>query len=95
MDWKRQIIWCECGAHALSVEKERWGDDGGTIDTSICLWRMEGISRMRDTFIGRLRIAWRALRGKLYHDDLILDEQNVARLVEILQAPFVADEPLL
>lgn len=84
MAWNRVVIWCDCGAHALSVEREVWRNPDGSKEppeTNLQFWKMDGVSRA-----GRIRTAWAALRGKLYHDGVCLKEDEVSRLIDALRA---------
>lgn len=68
----------------LSVEKWKWSDQDW-VETNISLW---GMKRMEDNSLReRIRRAWAALRGKLWYDEVCLNEEDVKRLIEVLQAP--------
>lgn len=79
---QRSIIWCQCGSHAISID--RWKSSVG-VDTNIEIWNVRGMDshrKLRD----RIRDALAALRGKLYHDGVCLeDEGEVQKLIEALQ----------
>jgi uncharacterized protein YutE (UPF0331/DUF86 family) len=76
----RDVIWCSCGAHMISVEKEVWGKSH---ETYVNLWNQKGMNN--DGLRSRLRRAWAALRGILYHDGVCLDDEEVENLIKALQ----------
>lgn len=67
---------CECCTHALSVTDFNTGESPEP-DLEIALW---GRRYAGDSFRSRVRDAWRALRGRLYTDNILLDHKAANRL---------------
>ena len=73
----RVVTWCDCGSHAVSVEREMFN---GVVETFVQFWTAGVLKN------SRLRMAWAALRGELYHDGVCLRDEDVARVIAALQA---------
>lgn len=82
IETNRQVFWCSCGGHMISVERERFDS---TIETSIQLWQAQGMLD-KQNLRKRIGTAWSALRGKLYHDSVMLSEKEVGKLITALKA---------
>jgi hypothetical protein len=87
---KRSVIWCDCGEHALSIEREKWFDDDKKIEaviyTNLQFWNAGYLIDPHNSFKNRVRCAWAALNGKLYRDGIIINnEKDVQKIVKLLQ----------
>ena len=85
METEREVFWCDCHNRAISVEKDAWD---GEITICIQLWRNSNILDL--TFTNRIRIAWAALCGRLYHDGVVLEKDEVKELITVLKASIKA-----
>ena len=91
MNRNKEVIWCNCGAHMLSIENETWGSGKKVShETYINLWNIKGMEH--DSFRERIRHAWAALHGNLYYDGVCLNPQEVKRLIKALQRPYPKEE---
>jgi hypothetical protein len=76
----RKVFWCNCGAHMVSVEKETWDNSH---ETYLQFWNQPGMDN--NSLRSRIRHAWAALHGTLYHDGVCLHQKDVEALIKILQ----------
>jgi hypothetical protein len=91
MGWKRSVIWCECGKHALTIEREKWFDDDKKVEaniyTNLQFWNAGYSLDPHNSFRNRIKCAWAALRGELYKDGIILNNDNdIKKIIDALQA---------
>ena len=75
MKRKGEFFLCSCKGEGLWIEHdEEWG-------TEIALFERSPFSR---SWRNRLRLAWAALKGKPYGDQVILDDATLANVVDLL-----------
>lgn len=84
MNNKRNIAWCDCGTHAIAVEKDKYGDDD-IVSTSISLWSLGSGTWASEKLFDKLRRAWRAFKGIPDVDNAILNQKEVEKLIDILK----------
>ena len=85
MKFKRSVVWCSCGCHAISIERVKYDGEVVGSETNIQLWQQPGMMD-HTRLLDRIKDAWWALRGKLNVDYICLDgEAEVQKLVTALQ----------
>ena len=79
-EYKRDVVYCACGAEAIAIEHENWNDSE---ETGLGFWRYGGYKRKHH----RLCHIWHIIRyGRPYCDMVILTEEERHKLIEILRS---------
>jgi len=77
-EYKRDVVYCACGAEAIALEHEKWNDNE---ETGLGFWRYGGYKRKHH----RLCHIWHIIRyGRPYCDMVILTKEERHKLIEIL-----------
>lgn len=71
---KELTLKCACGSEVISFTKD--------LELEIAIFSQK---MYKNTLSGRIRIAWYALKGTLFNDTIILNEESERELKEFLK----------
>ena len=81
---KPKYIDCACKGGILRLELIDWAGEDWTRDypgVYLSFWEPAHIDSWKGPFWHRVKMAWKEFKGKLNHDDFIIDERE--KLVEL------------
>lgn len=75
---KEYFIKCECGTEGLHIDKDEY--DGFVY---FSLWHFD-LSEL--TWLNKLRWIWYVIKGKPYHDTVVVAPERIQGIIDILES---------